>query len=105
MEVAFDEGVTLRGHPYIELDVGGVARRASARLMLGGVYGYTLNFDYVVREGDPDADGIGIGANRVNPNGGGIHDSAANAAGLSHGALAADPDHQGSTPALGSRAA
>ena len=49
-----------------------------------------LVFDYTVQEGDTDTDGIGIGANSLKLNGGGIYDSAGNAAGLSHDAVAAD---------------
>ena len=94
VQVAFDEEVTLRGHPYIELDVGGVARRASVRTARAGAYSHTLDFDYAVQEGDTDDDGIGIGANRLNGNGGGIYDRAGNAADLSHAIHSADPDHR-----------
>ncbi len=90
MEVAFDESVTVSGNPQLETDVGGVARQATFQSPRGGVYGSSLVFHYTVQEGDEDTDGIGIGANRLRLNGGGIHDSAGNAAGLSHGAVASE---------------
>ena len=40
--------------------------------------------------GEADTDGIGIGANSLRLNGGGIYDGAGNDAGLSHAAVAAD---------------
>ncbi len=94
VEVGFDERVKLRGNPYIELDVGGVARQLSVRPEQSGAYSNALYFDYVVQESDSDADGVGVGANRVNSNGGGIFDSAGNAADLSHAARSADPGHK-----------
>ncbi len=41
-------------------------------------------------QGDVDTDGIGIGANGLKLNGGGIYDIAGNSAGLSHDTVAAD---------------
>ena len=93
VRVAFEEEVTLKGNPYVELDVGGVTKQASLR-PLPGAYSDVLEFDYVVQEGDADSDGIGVGANRLSPNGRGIYDSAGNAADLSHEMLPADLDHR-----------
>ena len=86
--VTFSEAVRINGAPQVDLDVGGVARQASLLAHEGS--GDTAVFRYTVAEGDADIDGIGIGANSLRLNGGGIYDSAGNAAGLSHAALAAD---------------
>ena len=94
VEVDFGERVTPSGDLRLELDVGGVARQATLRSVLDRTFTNALIFDYVVKGGDEDADGIGIGANRLSLNGGGIHDIAGNAAGLSHDTLVADPAHK-----------
>ncbi len=86
--VTFSESVRINGAPQVELDIGGEARQAS--LASGQASSDTAVFRYTVAEGDADTDGIGIGANSLRLNGGGIYDSAGNAAGLSHAALAAD---------------
>ena len=89
VQVVFSEDVTLSGDPSLELDVGGVARQATLRSVPERTFSSSLIFDYRVQAGDADIDGIGIGANRLRLNGGGIYDGAGNAADLSHDALAA----------------
>ncbi len=86
--VTFSEAVRIDGAPQVELDVGGEARQAS--LASSQASSETVVFRYTVAPGDADSDGIGIGANSLRLNGGGFHDSAGNAAGLSHAAVAAD---------------
>ena len=90
VEVVFSEDVTPSGDVHLELDVGGVTRQATLQSVPEHTFNDSLAFQYTVREGDADADGIGIGANSVKLNGGGIHDIAGNSAGLSHDAVVAD---------------
>ena len=92
--VAFSEQVTSIGDLQLGLDVGGVIRQAMLRSVPEHTFGGSLVFDYTVQQGDADNDGIGIGANRLSLNGGGIHDIAGNTAGLSHDAVIADPGHK-----------
>ena len=96
VEVAFSEKVTISGDLQLELDIGGVTRRAQLQspVTQERSYGDTMVFRYAVQEGDTDTDGIGISANSLRLNGGSIHDSAGNAAGLSHGTLPADSAHR-----------
>ena len=86
--VTFSETLRINGAPQVDLDIGGVARQASLAAHQGA--GDTAVFRYPVAEGDADTDGIGIGANSLRLNGGGIYDSAGNAAGLSHAAVPAN---------------
>ena len=97
VEVAFDQEVTIDGDPMLELDVGGVVRLALYRPGVAEgestderVFVDAAVFHYAVQDGDLDADGVGISANSLLLNGGHIRDSAGNAAGLSHEAVAAD---------------
>ena len=99
--VTFGEEITLTGDPYLELDVGGVASQAtltseaprSASASQRG-YGTKIVFQYQVVDGDTDSDGIGISANSLKLNGGGIYDKAGNAAGISHNAVAANANQK-----------
>ena len=93
-EVTFSESVIFTGDPDLELDVGGVARQADIEIGSQGTYASTLTFHYEVQPDDTDVDGVGVGPNRLGLNGGGIYDSAGNAADLSHSAVAADPDQR-----------
>ena len=88
VEVAFSEDVTVSGAPYVELDIGEATRRATLVADRGPTS--RVIFEYEVQSGDADTDGVGIGANSLHPNDGGIHDSAGNAASLAHPAVAAD---------------
>lgn len=92
--VTFTEAVTFIGDPHLEFDVGGVARQAAIGTDPSGTYASTLTFHYTVQLDDTDTDGIGVGANRLRLNGGGIYDSAGNAADLSHTVVAADPNQR-----------
>ena len=96
IEVTFSERVTISGDLQLELDIGGVTRRAQLQspLTQGRSYKDTVVFRYAVQEGDTDTDCIGISANSLRLNGGSIHDSAGNGAGLSHGTVAADSAHR-----------
>ena len=94
VEVAFSETVTASGAEQLELDVGGVTREATLCSEHGRNFSDSLVFQYSVQDGDTDSDGIGIGANGLKSNGGGIYDSAGNAAGLSHDAVAAASDQK-----------
>ena len=92
VEVTFSEKVTAIGDLQLELDIGGVMRQATMEQVPNRTYTNSLLFSYEVQAGDSDSDGIGIGANRLKVLGGGIFDSAGNAANLSHSVLPADPD-------------
>ena len=89
VEITFSENVTISGYPYLELDIGGETGRATLAADRGT--NSRAVFEYEVQSGDGDADGVGISANSLFLNNGGIHDRAGNAAGLSHPAVAADP--------------
>lgn len=98
VRVRFSEAVTIAGAPQLELDVGGTPRRATLLSEMSGEaaaaqreFSETAAFHYEVADGDTDTDGVGIDANSLRLNGGDIRDSAGNAAGLSHDAVAADP--------------
>ena len=88
--VTFSESVTVTGSPQLELAIGPNSRTA--------VYDSTTDskviFSYTVAEGDWDTDGIAINANKLTLNGGGIKDTANNAAELSHNAQAAQSGHK-----------
>ena len=94
VEVGFNESVTLSGSPILELDVGGEVRQGTLRFVAERTFSSSLVFDYTVQEGDADTDGVGISANSLKLNGGGIYDTAGNSAGLSHDAVAADSDQK-----------
>ena len=89
VEVAFSEEVTPEGDPHIELDVGGEVREASLCAVPIRQFGNSLFFEYIVQNGDADADGIGIDANSLVQNNGGVYDIAGNAAALSHDTVVA----------------
>ncbi len=90
--VRFSESVRFEGALQLDLDIGGEARAAS--FASGQSSSDIAVFHYTVAAGDADGEGIGIGANSLRLNGGGIHDGAGNAAGLSHAAVAADGGQQ-----------
>lgn len=99
--VNFNEPVTIVGDPHVELDVGGNARQAAltsdsprSASAQDRQFGNKLTFQYQVAEGDADSDGIGISANSLKLNGGGIFDKAGNAAELSHDTVTADSAHR-----------
>ncbi len=93
--VTFSETVVVTGTPLLRLNVGGVNRTANYR---GGT-GATLRFAYAVADGESDAVGVSIEANRLT---GTIRDGANNNAVLTHDGLAADERHKvdGVKPAL-----
>ena len=87
--VTFNEDMAITGTPRIELDMGGTRRYAEYDRVAGGV----VVFAYTIAEGDTDADGIAIAANRLGLNGGTITDLAGNPAVLAHGAVPVDAGH------------
>ena len=97
VEITFSESVTISGDPYLGLDIGGETGRAT--LAADRETSSRAVFEYEVQSGDADADGIGISANSLFLNNGGIHDRAGNAASLSHPAVAADTAQRVATPA------
>ena len=84
--------VTVGGTPYLELDLGGHLKRAA---YAGGESTATaLVFAYPVAAGDADADGVAIGANKLQLNGNTIRNGSDVDATLTHVGVAADPGHQ-----------
>ena len=85
VEVEFDRAVEATGDPQVSLMVGTQPRYAA----FSGWGSETLYFEYIVREGDRDEDGIGVAANALVLNGGTITAvDGTTAADLSHDALA-----------------
>ena len=87
VEVGFDRAVTVTGNPLVALTIGTETRHAT----MAGWGSDALYFDYTVREGDRDEDGISIPANAIVLNGGTI--TAADRttdADLTHGAVGAE---------------
>ena len=60
--------------PQLELNIGGEARTATYLRNESA----SLVFEYYVRAGDSDDDGIAIGANKLSANGASIRDAAGN---------------------------
>ena len=87
--VTFSEAVTVSGSPQVELDVGGMSKHAAYRR----VDGSAVVFTYTIAEGDADADGISIGANKISLEGASVADRSRNPAVLTHDPVAADTDH------------
>lgn len=77
VNVTFDEAVTVTGTPQLAIMVGSTVRQAS---YFSGSGSTTLNFRYVVQDGDTDADGIAVTGLALN--GGALKDAAGNDAGL-----------------------
>ncbi len=100
--VRFSEDVVVTGSPQLELDFDGIARTAG----FDGTADSTAVFACVVGEGDADADGIAIGADKLSLNEGTIQDARGNDATLTHAAVAADAAHKvdGVRPAFSSAA-
>ena len=94
--VDFSENVTVRGRPRLRLDFDGVAKWANPREWSPGVVVPldSVNFEYQVRVGDMDADGIAFEANSLRLNGGSIRDADGNAADLTHDAILFHPGHR-----------
>ena len=87
--VTFNEGMAITGSPRIELDMSGAARYAEYDHVAGDV----VIFTYTIAEGDTDADGISIAANKLGLNGGTIADLSGNPAVMTHDAVPADTGH------------
>ncbi|MXX53566.1 MAG: hypothetical protein F4Z35_06465 [Dehalococcoidia bacterium] len=94
VEVTFSEQVTPSGDPQLELDIGGVSRRATLQTVSGQTFRDSLVFEYTVKRGDRDDDGIGIGANSLKLNDGGLYDIAGNSAGPTHDVVVVGTDHR-----------
>ena len=91
--------------PLLELNVGGVAKIARTH-ELSAITGTAVVFSYTVQDGDDDANGISIGANKLNSQSNyGITDNysgccpGGNQADLHHSAVADDSGHKVATSA------
>ena len=100
----FSSGGVVR-MPLLELNVGGVAKIARTH-ELSTITGTALVFSYTVQDGDDDANGISIGANKLTTyNSHGITDNysgccpGGNKADLHHSAVADDSGHKVATSA------
>ena len=80
--VAFSENVEVTGNPQLELTIGSTTRQAVYHREL---FGRVLFFRYEVQAGDLAPDGIRVGADALNLNGGSIRDGSGNDAELSLG--------------------
>ena len=89
--LTFSKSVTVTGEPRVRLEVG--ERKRWARYSAGSGSA-TLSFAYTVKKVDADPDGISIGADRLQLNGGSIADADGNDAALSHPALADQAGHK-----------
>ena len=85
VSVEFDRAVTATGSPQVALTVGTATRQATYRTS----HSRSLYFDYLVQAADLDSDGVGIGANALNLNGGTIKSAAEDAtdADLTHASV------------------
>ena len=100
-EVQFSEIVnvtTTGGTPRVGLTIGATTRYAN---YASGGGTDTLTFSYTVQSGDADSDGVSIGADALELNGGTIKDAPGLAADLDHSAVDASSSHlvDGSTSA------
>ena len=89
--------------PRLELNIGGAARSARTHER-ASITGTAVVFQYTVQDGDDDADGISVGANKLSLNRGTITDDydccpGANNADLHHSAVADDSRHKVATSA------
>ena len=94
VKVSFSAAVSATGSPQLMLDFDGAAKTAQR----SGSQGNDVYFSYTVEVGDRAGNGIAIGADALALNGGSIEDSWGAAAGLSHAAMPADPNHRVSAP-------
>ena len=89
--------------PWLELTIGGQAKTAKTHER-ESITGTAVAFSYTVQDGDNDANGIYIGANKLTLNGGSIRDAngtccpGGNNADLTHSAVAESSGHKVSTP-------
>ena len=81
IEVTFDQPVVVTGDPELDIEVGSASRHAHYD---SGGGTEVLVFVYVVRAGDSDGDGIEIGDDALELNGGGIGNGAGDDAELAH---------------------
>ena len=88
--------------PRLELNIGGVAKIAKTP-ETATITGTSIVFRYTVQDGDDDANGISVGANKLSLNGGSIRDAngsgspGGNSADLTHSAVADDSGHKVAT--------
>ena len=102
--VTFDGAVDVTGTPQLELTLGATARQAAYSSGSGTA---ALMFRYTVVEGDADADGVGIGADKLTLGGGAIKVSGGTVdAALGHSAAADNAAHKvdGVRPSLSTAA-
>ena len=83
--VGFTKTVTVTGSPQLAINIGGTSVNAAYS---SGTGSSSLAFTYVIQAGQNDSNGISIGANSLNLNGGTINDLAGNSIILTHGAVA-----------------
>ena len=88
--------------PRLELNIGGVEKAAKTHER-ESITGTAVVFQYTVQDGDDDANGISVGANKLSLNGGSIRDAngsgspGGNSADLTHSAVADDSGHKVAT--------
>ena len=101
--IRFDNVVTVDtadGNPVVRFTIGSIEHTAqyASRTVDGTNFRTTLSFQYTVRPGDIDTDGISVGANAIDLNGGTIRGGSSTAtvfdAVLSHAALPTQSGHK-----------
>ena len=94
--VRFDEEISVVGSPRLELTVGNEMRSMQFDACRGCGRGRALVFEYIVRAGDYDPDGIGVASDALSLNGARVADPAGNPADVSlrHHAFDNDPAHK-----------
>ena len=85
------EKVIVIGRPQLTLQIGSTTKTAD---YISGSETAALVFEYMVADGDTDADGISTAANALSLNGGAIKDAAGNIATLTHTALSVQASHK-----------
>jgi len=103
--IAFDEPVYVSGTPSLDLDFDGTIKTAAYRALVvlrdkeGKPIAHPhMFFNYGVKVGDSDDDGIAIRSDALDLNGGTIRDRSGNDAKLEHPAVAADAEHKVDAP-------
>ncbi|MNG87301.1 Cadherin domain protein [compost metagenome] len=99
--VTMDEATlvdTTGGTPRVALNVGGSTVYAD---YVSGSGTASLIFQYTILAGQSDANGISLGANALQANGGTLRDAAGNGANLAHGAVADNAGYLVDTTAPG----
>ena len=93
-------GQTVTCMPRLALNIGGMTKIAKTH-EAATITGTSVVFGYTIRDGDNDADGISVGANKLMLNDGSIKDDVGDGgedANITHSAVPDDPKHKVGAP-------